>query len=287
MNSPLATLDVAARHASSLAWHPRADVIFAGGFEGALKAFSTTTWRPLLDWSEDHDAAVATLDISHDGARVASAGASNRVVVRDFEDGHVVTTIDHFDGAWFVPGRNDLLALTKPGNSSLYLYDIKLGAALTAFRTQAKPPVWPVFVTDESVVIAAVRGASELWHVGSGARVGALKPAEDVLSVCASGDRRAVLLLCTNGKADVVDVHTGTRLGARTFAPGHAYLAAHPSSERYATSGDGGVSLWRGSGAATRFEVGLKGVYQNAFSPDGKMLGNVAADGKLRVWSLV
>jgi WD40 repeat protein len=48
------------------------------------------------------------------------------------------------------------------------------------------------------------------------------------------------------------------------------------------------VLLWsvEDGGSSVKLPVSVKGVYQLAFSGDGKWLALAAADGKVRVWQL-
>jgi WD40 repeat protein len=66
------------------------------------------------------------------------------------------------------------------------------------------------------------------------------------------------------------------------------FLAIAPDDRTLAIGTEYKVLLWsvEDGGSSVKLPVSVKGVYQLAFSGDGKWLAMAAADGKVRVWEL-
>jgi WD40 repeat protein/serine/threonine protein kinase len=202
------------------------------------------------------------LAFSGDGTRLATAGESGCVAIRDGSTGRPVQTLrGHEGGVYSVAFSGDGTRLATAGrDGTIRLWDLATGRALYDMPPRHSGEAVGVAFSPDGLRIASCSGT--YWELGRRAdRVGEL-----VIRDAASG--RALVDL--RG-------HTGS-VHQAAFSPDGARLAS--------AGGDGTVRLWdAATGAIVRELRGHSGVVMSvAFSPDGRLLASAGLDGMLRVW---
>jgi WD40 repeat protein len=253
----------------ALAFHPRADILVAGGGDGRLTLWDLTIRRPVPPEFGDpipvdanaHRTGVQSLAFNPDGSTLVSGDGDGRVrlwdAMENYRPSRTIPTATSGVPGLAVDWDRKRLAWGGGADGSVVVHDIQ-GDRPRVFQSPVSEPA------------ARRRAARSLAFSADGTRL-----------VSGHLDGRLVLWDVTSGKS--IDV----------MASGHAPYVSHVAFDRRDVSfvsggADGVIRIWR-AGADTfgRAFGALPSWHDAAFSDDGAMLATVTTVSSLEWWDAV
>lgn len=285
MAEPVTVIDAHRGSAQRVAFSPDGASLVSCGQDGLIRLWKVRSFAPDGAF-EGHGASVNTLSFSADGGLLASGSSDGTVRV------------------WSFPGGRDLDLLDGQVAAA-----VSPAAGLATISTKARAVLWDdnrdevatlplldrrlfslAFTADGASLLVAGAGAVHRVDVKARAKAGEYAGHQTAVAAMALSADGA--LLATTGAEGSLRVRAlaggAERFAVRPGRPGTLQLAFAPGGDRVAVAIDFAVQLRSAADGAllSTIEVPVKGVYGLAFSPDGLLLANAGADGKLRVWAV-
>jgi WD40 repeat protein/DNA-binding SARP family transcriptional activator len=255
-----------------------------------------STLGPLGSPLDPFRPAVPAIDISPDGAWVATAGPAARVW--DAATGQELFTPPgrgYIEGvAWHPEGA----LLATAGDEGIVRIVDRSGREVAVLREDPGFSITALRFSPNGRLLATTRGLTErsdptvhevkIWDWGIGQVVGTIRTQAQGVAFDPTGTRIATANF--GGLAEVYDLESGGKVATLSGHTGHVFgIAYSPDGTRIATgSADGTVRVWDArSGVQILVLRGHKAAVANvAFSPDGSKLASASPDGTVRVWAL-
>lgn len=298
---------------------PVRSVAFAGTRVAAGGRDGTLQWVRAADGvaeaARSRANPLAAVEISPDGAAIASAGRNGEIALWDAKTGALRRLLRGHDGPVralaFLPGGGYLVSAGQ--DSSLRVWDVESGAPRTIWRDSS--PVHALAISPDGKTLATAGGGRgeigpvKLWDFPIGGvgepklRTTLPEPGGYVRYLAFSPDGSALAAACalgeTWGQVLVWDAAAG-KLRAREFVPGARAVAFAPDNKKlaaagaafdendaYAFAGDT-VLVWNArtleAQATLTHPAPEAGAEDVAFLPD-RSLAVASRDGAIRVWS--
>lgn len=204
-----------------------------------------------------------------------------------------------FESMAFTPdGR---LLVTGTGKATLW--DAAVGSQVQSFEGSGEAVMGVTFAPGRNV--AAITGGARvsIWDMAAGRRIAVLKGHEKTVAAAAfSPDARFLVTGSLDNTLRIWDLKTG---GQTMTMPGHAggaiSVAYSPDGRYIASAGnDALIKLWDSAGGALLktlhghvqmksgdINASFSGIYNVAFSPDGKRLVSCGTDDAIKLWDIV
>jgi len=281
----LTVLDADARHAQAVAWSPDGTRLVSVGQDAVVRVWEAPGFRPIAKLS-GHQKSVNSVVFSPDGDRLATCSTDGTSRVWSFATGRPLhTLVGQRMPKWSPDGRL-LTTLSRPGQVAHW--DGESCQPLGGFKVADRRLFCLAFPPGESELLVGGTGPIHRLRLHDGAPIGTLVGhGIAVASLALSPDR--TLLASTGAEGELRLWDTASWQPVREVAlhaGGVLQVAWSPSDDHVAVSCDHVIQVIpvRGSGPVERLEVGIKGLYGLAFSPDGRWLANAGADGRIRIW---
>jgi WD40 repeat protein/serine/threonine protein kinase len=283
--------------------------IASASYDRTVRIWDGTTGNLLHIWDE-YLHPVWGVAISPDGRSIATAsgtlGEPDPVLIRDLEDGHILSTEAR-------TGKDSGLAFSTDGrflavaggelagaHSYVQVLDASTGKVLRTIPTPGQPTYFPSFSPDSRRVLATVGGSNSedpvnainrvaVWDVETG--IERLSPSGHRASVVSAGfspDGKTITSCGHDAAVRIFDADTGH---LRQELPGHAgcvnQVAFSADSRRIASaSDDNTIIIWDADGGRPiRTLCGHRsGIFGLAFYRDGERLVTSGYDGELKIW---
>lgn len=278
-----------------LAWSPQSEILASGGEDGTVLVWHPFRWPgPFRTLKTGRD--LRSLSVSRDGRSFAAGSADGALLTGSAESFETATSRSvassalnavawKSDGSLLAFGDSSAVTLLRfPGNDNS---DVQFSAAgrkadKTIWRIRWSPDDGQLAYTSHSGAVAVINATDETQRELS------MLP-DYALGLAWAPDKSVIAAGSTDGKIrrwqmpscaemeTLEQAHTSS-IGSLAYSPDSTTLAS--------CSNDGTVALWKsepGSHARTA-SVGhyLEDVI---FSPDGRLVCAVGADGYLRAWS--
>ncbi len=285
MAESIAVLAAHGRHAQRALFTADGETLVTCGQDGCVRLWKVPSFAPDGAF-EGHAASVNTLSFSADGSILASGSSDGTVRIWSFPGGRELDVLDGQLVAAFSPAGGFATISTKAqavlwnGNydevATLPLLDRRLFSL--AFTADGR-----------SLLVAGTESVHRV-DVEGRTKAGAYPGHQTaVASMALSTDGT---LLATTGAEGSLRLHRvaggGELFAVRLGRPGAMQVAFSPDGARLAVSIDFAIQIRSATDGAllSTIDVPVKGVYGLGFSPDGRLLANAGADGRVRVWAL-
>lgn len=265
-------------------------LIAAGGDDGVLRTWDTTSGSSLREWAA-HSDEVLSLDFTTDGRWIASGGAGGAVKIWDAASGTLVREIaGHTGRVWSVGFSADGRRLASAGGDGVVkIWDTSTGTLEHALTGHIFV-VWSVnFSADGRWLASAGDGQIvRLWNPDTGSLerewVG---HSSAVLCLGFSGDGK-LASAGADGAVRIWEPDTGALLRELNGHTGPVWsLAFAPDGQQVASAGDDRVvRIWDpNNGDSIRELTGHTDEINSVdYSPDGRWLISSGTDRRVRVW---
>jgi len=285
MAEPVTVIDAHRGSAQRVAFSPDGASLVSCGQDGRVRLWKVPSLAADGGF-EGHGASVNTLSFSADGGLLATGSSDGTVRVWSFPGGRELDVLDDQVAAAVSPAGG-LATISTKARAVLWDGNYDEVAVLPLLDRRLFSLA---FTADGASLLVAGTGVVHRVDVKGRAKTGEYSGHQTaVAGMALSADGT---LLATTGAEGTLRVR-GVAGGAERFVvrpgrPGTLQVALSPGGERVAVAIDFAVQLRSsGDGALlSTIEVPVKGVYGLAFSPDGRLLANAGADGKVRVWAV-
>ncbi|MCS7475795.1 hypothetical protein ACFFQW_24665 [Umezawaea endophytica] len=231
----------------------------------------------------DHDAAVRTVALSHDGRTLASGGDDYQVVLRVLATGAKSGLRRHVGSVWSVQfDASGTKVVSTSDDGSIRWWSVPNGGWLTGLITRTHPFHAAALSPDGSHFAAGGDENVSLWRVPLPPLTGHTSPPDGIAlspdgQVLATGGRDRMILLWDR---------EGRQVG-RIDVPAHVTaLAFRPDGGLVATDVEGTLALWRGDRLVRTWQGHQGGITSLALSPSGGQAATGGTDASVVVWDL-
>ena len=285
MAEPIAVLDAHGKHAQRAVFTPDGETLVTCGQDARIRLWKVPSFAPDGAF-EGHAASVNTLSFSADGSLLASGSSDGTVRIWSFPGGRELDVLDGQLTAAVSPTGGFATISTKAravlwdGNydevATLPLLDRRLFSL--------------AFTADGAALLVAGTGRVHRVDVKGRAKAGEYPGHQTAIaSMALSADGTFLATTGAEGTLRLRRVAGGDELFAvRLGRPGVMQVAISPDGSSLAVSIDFAIQIRSAVDGVllSTIDVPIKGVYGLGFSPDGRMLANAGADGRVRIWAL-
>jgi WD40 repeat protein len=287
----LTTIPAHTGHVTSVLFSPDGKTLVSAGMDKTVKVWAVPQWK-LLRSFEAHEKSVNALAFSPDGTLLATGSTDTTVRLWAFSSGEPLSTLKGHRRtvAGLAASSDGRLLASASYDATVRLWSLPSGEALSTLEGHPKNVTAVAFSPDGATLASSgLDSAILLWSLPSGelmhriegheVAVGSLAFSPDGRFLASLGYEQTAKLWSTEDWTVVRSLHLGARPGFLAFAPDNRTLAV---GREY------NVVLWsiEDDTPPEELAVGVKGVYQLSFSPDGGWLALAAADKKVRIWEL-
>ncbi|HEX6345159.1 hypothetical protein [Umezawaea sp.] len=232
---------------------------------------------------DDHDAAVRTVALSHDGRTLASGGDDHQVVLRVLATGAKSGLRRHVGGVrsvQFDAAGTKLVSTSDDG--SIRWWRVPDGGWLTGLITRTHPFYAAALSPDGSHLVAGGDENVSLWRLPLPPLTGHTSP-PDGIAISADG-----ALLATGGRDRMILLWDGGgRQVGRIDVPAHVTaLAFRADGLLVAADAEGTLSTWRGEQPVRTWHSDQGAITSLALSPSGRQVATGGKDASVVVWDL-
>lgn len=279
-------LDAHGRHAQAAAWSPDGTRLVSVGMDAMIRVWETPAFQPVATLP-GHQKSVNSVVFSPDGDRIATCSTDGTARVWSFATGRPLHILAGQRMPRWSPDGRLLTTLGAPGRVSHW--DGHSCEPIGGFKIADRRLLCLAFPPAEAELLVGGTGPIHRVRLHDGHPLGQLLGhGVAVTAMALSPD--GSLLASTGAEGELRLWDTATWQGVREVplhAGGVLQLSWAPAGNRVAVSCDHVIQVVpvHAEGVVQRLEVGIKGLYGVAFSPDGQWLANAGADGRLRIWS--
>ena len=285
MADPIAVLDAHGKHAQRAVFTADGETLVTCGQDARIRLWKVPSFEPDGAF-EGHAASVNTLSFSADGGLLASGSSDGTVRIWSFPGGRELDVLDGQVAAAVSPTggfatiSTKARAVLRDGNydevATLPLLDRRLFSL--------------VFTRDGGSLLVAGTESVHRVDVKGRVKVGTYSGHQTaVASMALSADGTLLATTGAEGTLRLRRVVGGDELFAvRLGRPGVMQVAFSPGGESLAVSIDFAIQIRSTVDGAllSTIDVPIKGVYGLGWSPDGHLLANAGADGRVRIWAV-
>jgi WD40 repeat protein len=285
MADPIAVLDAHGKHAQRAVFTADGETLVTCGQDACIRLWKVPSFGPDGAF-EGHAASVNTISFSADGSLLASGSSDGTVRIWSFPGGRELDVLDGQLTAAVSPTGGFATISTKAravlwdGNydevATLPLLDRRLFSL--------------VFTADGTSLLVAGTESVHRVDVKGRRKVGAYPGHQTAIaSMALSADGTLLATTGAEGTLRLRRVASGDEVFAvRIGRPGAMQVAFSPDGSILAVSIDFAIQVRStvDGALASTIDVPIKGVYGLGFSPDGRLLANAGADGRVRIWAL-
>jgi WD40 repeat protein len=283
---PVVTIEAHDKHCIAVRFTPDGRELLSGGFGGQARIWSTTDWSRAGDLV-GHTESVNGFAFDADGSRVMTVSSDGTVRLWDVATRRELATLAvgrktvmaldiRPDGALAVSGGLDGIVRFHALDGRADPAPLKLGGRVSA----------AAFAPDGSRVAVASAGVGARLITPEDGTVVALPPA-DAGNVRWTPDGAFLVVTEPGGTVSILDTEDWSEVRRlEVERKGMLPSATSRDSGLVAIGWERHVGVWRADEDEPAATVdGLpKGVYALDFSPDGRLLAQGGADGRVRVW---
>lgn len=285
MVQPIAVFDAHGKHAQRAIFTPDGGSLVTCGQDGTIRLWRVPSFTPDGAF-EGHAASVNTLSFSADGGLLASGSSDGTVRIWSFPGGRELDILDGQLAAAVSPAGGFATISTK---ARAVLWDDNYDEIATLPLLDRRL-FSLAFTVDGGSLLVAGTGTVHRVDVKGRAKSGEYPGHQTaVASMALSADGTLLATTGAEGTLRLRHVAGGEEVFAvRPGRPGAMQVAISHDGSRIAVSVDFSIQIRAaldGSLVST-IDVPVKGVYGLGWSPDGHLLANAGADGRVRVWAL-
>lgn len=285
MSDPITVLDAHRGAAQRAVFSPDGGSLVTCGQDGSVRLWRVPGFAP--DGAlEGHGASVNTLSFSSDGGLLASGSSDGTVRLWSFPGGRELDVLEGQVAAAVSPAGGIATISTK---ARAVLWDENYDEVATLPLLDRRL-FSLAFTPDGATLLVAGTGTVHRVDVKTRTKAGGWAGHQTaVASMSPSADGTLLATTGAEGTLRLRRLPGGEELFAvRPGRPGTLQTALAPDGGLAALSIDFSVQLRSAADGSllSVLEVPVKGVYGLAFSPDGRLLANAGADGRVRVWEI-
>ena len=285
MAEPVAVFEAHGKHAQRALFTADGETLVTCGQDACIRLWRVPSFASDGAF-EGHAASVNTLSFSADGGLLASGSSDGTVRIWSFPGGRELDVLDGQVAAAVSPAGG-FATISAKARAVLWNGNYDEVATLPLLDRRLFSLA---YTADGAGLLVAGTGTVHRVDVKGRSKAGEYGGHQTAITAMALSPDGA--LLATTGAEGVLRLRRVAG-GAELFAvrlgrPGVMQVAFGPDGTTIAVSIDFAIQLRSAvDGSLLRtIDVPIKGVYGLGFSPDGRLLANAGADGRVRVWAL-
>lgn len=283
MKAPL-VLDAHGKHAHCVRFTKDGKYLVSAGQDGIVRLWATADFQQ-VGMFEGHTDSVHSLTFSSDESLLASSSADGSVRVWSFPSGECERSLAGQTGAVFSPKGSTLA--TIDAKNDIVLWDGWGSEQIAKIKAPDKRVTALAFSQEARSLLVGGTGVVQRFSMRTFEREGALDGHVGIACLRTSADGKLIASTSTEGMLRIVNGKNWKDERAMALqATGSMQIAFTMKGDRVSVSTDGTIRTFvvKTGALSETIEVGLKGVYGIAWSPDARYLANAAADGRVRIW---
>ncbi len=272
-------------HAHSVLFTRSGRLLLTAGQDAVIRLWSVPGFRSVGS-IPGHRKSVNQLAFSPDDSLLATGSSDGTVRIWSFPESRLLLTLARQSGPRFSPSGR-YLASVSGGRVSVW--SLPEGKEVTVTEPLDRRIFCLEFSPDERLLLAGGTGTLHFVGIPDG-HVEASVPAHQgsVAALVRSPDGGFMVSTGPPGVARFWSASTWAPLNTVALeSTGSCFAAFSPDALRVSVSVDYQILLIsRERSVLGRISVGVKGVHETAWSPDGALLANAAGDGRVRIWNM-